>query len=138
MIEQTQAGAAETETLKQMYAALNRNDIPAMVEVFDPQIEWIETFEPTGKIYRGREAVEPYISQARGQWAEGCCEPVRFLAAGDKVVVFVDVRARLKHEVEWREGQLGDVYTFRDGKVIEFRSFLDRRQAMEWAGVDGV
>jgi len=49
--------------------------------------------------------------------------------------VFVDVRARLKHEVEWREGRLADVYTFRNGKAIAMRSFPDRRQALEWAGV---
>ena len=34
--------AAETEALKEAYAALNRNDIPATVEAFDPLIVWIE------------------------------------------------------------------------------------------------
>jgi uncharacterized protein len=68
-------------------------------------------------------------------WAEGSCEPERLIVAGDKIIVFVDVRARLKHEVEWREGWLADVYTFRNGKVIQMRSFPDRRQALEWAGV---
>jgi ketosteroid isomerase-like protein len=44
--------AAETEALKEAYAALNRNDIPAMVKVFDSQIEWTEPAEyPTGGTY---------------------------------------------------------------------------------------
>ena len=123
--------AAETETLRDAYAALNRNDIPAMVDAFDPQIEWTE---PAGT-YRGRAAVQAHLSRARGTWAEGRCEPERFVAAGDKIVVFVHVRARLQHEAEWREGRLADVYTFRDGKAIQMRSFPDRRQALEWAGV---
>jgi hypothetical protein len=42
---------------------------------------------------------------------------------------------RLKHELEWREGRLADVYTFRNGKAIQRRSIADRRQALEWAGV---
>ena len=36
---------------------------------------------------------------------------------------------------EWREGRVADVYTFRNGKVIEFRTFGDERQAVQWAGV---
>lgn len=42
----------------------------------------------------------------------------RLIVAGDRVVALVEVRVRLKDEVEWREGQVGDVFTFRDGKLI--------------------
>jgi hypothetical protein len=128
--------AAETEALRGAYAALNRNDIPAMVDAFDPQMEWTEPAEyPGAGTYRGRAAVQAHLSWERGTWAEGRCEPERFVVAGDKIVVFVHVRARLHHETAWREGRLADVYTFRDGKAIQMRSFADRRQALEWAGV---
>jgi ketosteroid isomerase-like protein len=40
--------AAETEALRKAYAALNRNDIPATVKAFDPQIEWTEPAEYPG------------------------------------------------------------------------------------------
>jgi ketosteroid isomerase-like protein len=126
------------EALKALYAALNRNDIPAAVAAFDPQIEWIDPVEsPTVGTYRGRAAVEAHFSQARAMWAEGRCEPERFVVAGDKIVALVDVRVRLVDETQWRDGRLGDVYTFRDGKVVQARSFADRRQALEWAGVEG-
>jgi ketosteroid isomerase-like protein len=128
--------AAETEALRGAYAALNRNDIPAMVEAFDPQMEWIEPAEyPGGGIQRGRAAVQAHVPRACDRWAEGRCEPERFVVAGDKIVVFVHVRARLQHETQWREGRLADVYTFRGGKAIQMRSFPDRRQALEWAGL---
>ncbi|MEK7466248.1 MAG: nuclear transport factor 2 family protein [Planctomycetota bacterium] len=134
--------AAETEALRQAYAALNLNDIPGFVAAFDPGIEWIELAEyQGGGTYRGLAAVEAHASQARATWAEGRCEPERFVVEGDKVIVFVHVRVRLKVETEWREGRLADVYTFRNGKAIQFRSFLDRKQALEWAGVkdaDGI
>jgi uncharacterized protein len=128
--------AAETKVLKEAYAALNRNDIPATVKAFDPQIEWTEPAEfPGGGTYHGYEAVKAHFSQARGTWAEGSCEPERFMVAGDKIIVFVYVRVRLKHETEWREGPIADVYTFRDGKVIQVRVFTDRGKALQWAGV---
>lgn len=42
---------------------------------------------------------------------------------------------RLKQETDRREGNIADVFTFRDGKAIEKRSFIDSRQALEWVGV---
>lgn len=128
--------AAETEALREAYAALNRNDIPATVKAFDPQIEWTEPAEyPGGGTYHGHAGVKAHLSQSRGNWAEGSCEPERFIVAGDKIIVFVHVRVRLKHNMEWHEGRLADVYTFRNGKATQMRAFADRRQALEWAGV---
>lgn len=128
--------AAETQALREGYAALNRNDIPAFLKVFDPEVERIEFAElPGGGTYHGLEEVKAHVSQARETWAEGSCEPERFFVAGDRLVVFTYVRVRLKHETEWREGHIADVYTFRNGKAIQFRTFADRRQALEWAGV---
>src|SRR6185295_3872239 len=128
--------AAQTEALRAAYAALNRNDIPAFVQAFAPDIEWTDPpGSPESKTYHGLAAFQAHASQARAAWAEGSCEPERFITAGDKVIVFVHVRVRLKHETEWREGSIADVYTFRDGKVIRARVFTDRQQALDWAGV---
>jgi ketosteroid isomerase-like protein len=79
--------------------------------------------------------VKAHLSQSRGNWAEGSCEPERLIVAGENVVVFVHVRVRLKHNTEWHEGRLADVYTFRNGRAIQMHAFADRRQALEWAGV---
>lgn len=128
--------AAETQALREAYAALNRNDIPAIVQAFDPQIEWIEPAEyPSGGTYQGIAEVKAHLSQARGTWAEGSCEPERFIVASDKIIVFVHVHVRLKNEKDWREGRLADVYTFRKGKAIHVRLFADRQKALDWAGV---
>jgi len=128
--------AVETEALRKAYAAFNRNDIPAAVESLDPQIEWTEPAEfPGGGTYRGHEGVKAYLSQSRTDWAEGSSEPERFIVAGDKIIVFVHARARLKDSTEWHDTRLADVFTFRNGKAIQMRAFADRRQALEWAGV---
>jgi ketosteroid isomerase-like protein len=126
---------AETEAVKETYAALNRGDIAGFVSVFDPQVERTEHFPTGGGTYRGLAEVTAYSSKARGTWAEGSCEPERFVVVGNRVIVFVHVRVRLKSEAEWREGRVVDVFTFRNGKAIEFHSFVDEREALEWAGV---
>ena len=133
----TPSVAVETDALRETDAALNRNDIEATVKAFDAQIAWIEPAEyPGGGTYHGHAAVKAHLSRARGTWAEGSCEPERFIVAGDKVIVFIHVRVRLKHETEWREGRHAAVYTFRNGKATEMRIFDDKRQALEWAGVE--
>jgi uncharacterized protein len=130
--------AAETEALKEAYAAFNRNDIAGTVKALDPQIEWIEPAEfPGGGTYHGHAGVQAYLSQSRAPWAEGSSEPERFIVAGDKIIVFVHARVRLRDSEEWHERRLADVFTFRNGKAIRMRAFADRGQALEWAGVNG-
>jgi ketosteroid isomerase-like protein len=136
MAELTPSLSAETDALREAYAALNRNDIQAAVKAFDPQIEWTEPAEyPGGGTYHGTAAVKAHLSQSREQWAEGSCEPERLMVAGDKIVVFVRVRVRLNQNTEWVEARLADVYTFRNGKAIQMRAFADRQKALDWAGV---
>ena len=128
---------AVTEAIRDAYAALNQNDISGFMQILDPDIERVEPEGfPTSGTYRGLEAVTAIFSQARSTWAEGSCEPERFLVAGDKIVVFVHVLVRLKDKTDWIDARIADVYTWRDGKAIQFRTFADEHQALAWAGVD--
>lgn len=132
-------GAAEIEALKETYAAINWNDVPAAVQVFDPDMVWIEPtdYEGGGGTYRGIAAVVANVSKGRGTWAEGTCEPEGFMVAGDKIVVLLHVRVRLKDRTDWIDGRFADVYTFRNGKAIQMRSFGERKDALEWVGKKG-
>jgi ketosteroid isomerase-like protein len=129
--------AAEIQALKETYAAINRNDIPAALEAFDPQMEWIEPPDyPGAGTYRGHAEVMANISKGRSTWAEGSCELEQFIVAGDKIVVFVHARVRLKGATEWAGGRFADVYTFRNGKAIQMRSFGERQDALDWVGAN--
>jgi ketosteroid isomerase-like protein len=128
--------AAETSALREAYAAFNRNDYAAFGQLFDPQVEWIEPSDsPAGATYRGRDAVLAHFATARAMWAEGSCQPQRIIAAGDRLIQLVHVHVRLKHETDWRDGDVAEVYTFRDGKIIQVRIFFDVAQGLQWAGV---
>lgn len=135
MDKQTPSIAAEIETVKEVYAAINRNDIPAAIKAFDPQMEWIEPPDYLGAgTHRGHAEVAANASKGRNSWAEGTCEPERFIVAGDKIVVFLHVRVRLKDHTEWIDARFADVWTFLNGKAIQMRSFGERQEALEWAG----
>ncbi len=137
MNEATASSSAETVAVREAYAALNRGDIPGFTAILDPQIERIEFAEsPEGRRFQGLAEVTEHCIRSREMWAEGGCYPERFIIVGDRVIVFVHVRVRLKDETDWREGHIGDAFTFRNGKAILFRSFADRQQALAWAGAD--
>ncbi len=123
----------EVARVKEAYAGLNRNDVHALIDILDPQVERVEPADGSGEAtYRGLEAVSAHFIKARGLWAEGSCEPGEIDVVGHVVVVSVRVRVRLKHEAEWREGNVTDVFAFRNGKATHFITFLDKARAMDW------
>ena len=134
-VEYTPEQAQAIVALKGAYAAFNRGDIDAAVKPFDSQIEWSEpvTF-PGGGAYHGRDEVKRYLAQSRAPWAEGSSEPEQFIASGSRIVVFVHARFRPKGSSEWTDVRLADVYTIRDGKIVEMQAFANRQDALRWAG----
>src|SRR3954468_23124755 len=114
----------DIEAIRNAYAALNRDDIPGFMQIFDPEIERVEPAGfPTSGTYRGLETVTAQFIQARSTWAEGACEPERILVTGDKIIVYVHVLVRLKDKTDWIDGRIVDVFTWRNGKAIQFRTF---------------
>jgi glutathione S-transferase len=132
---QLATNTGQIEAVKEIYAAINRNDVSAAAKDFDPQIEWIEPadYEGGGGTFRGHAEVRAKIVKGRGTWAEGSCEPEGFIYAGEKIVVFLHARVRLKERTDWIDGRFADVYTFRNGKAIQMRSFGKRQDALDWA-----
>lgn len=125
---------AETVALRQAYAAINRNDIEGFAQILDPQIERIEPEGfPTSGTYHGIDAVKEHVAKGRSTWAEGVCEPTHFVAAGDKFVVSLHVRVRLNGHTDWIDARIADVFTFRNGKAVLFRTFADESEALAWA-----
>ena len=131
-----EAMSTGTEALRQFFAAINRNDMQAAVKDFDAEIVRIEPEGfPTSGTYRGVAEVQEHLSKGRGTWAEGSCEPEKFLENGDKVVVYLNVRVRLRGSTDWVEGRFADGFEFRSGKIIRYLTFAERAQALKWAGI---
>jgi ketosteroid isomerase-like protein len=129
--------STEIEALHQFFAAINRNDMQAIIKDFDPQIVRIEPEGfPTAGTYRGIAEVQEHVAHGRGTWAEGTCEPEEFFTHGNKVVVYLHVRVRLKDSTDWVGGRFADGFVFRAGKIIQYLSFGERREALKWAGIE--
>jgi len=129
--------STETEVLKQFFSAINRNDMQAMTQDFDSEIVRIEPAGfPTAGTYRGIAEVQANITKGRGTWAEGTCEPEKFLVNGDKVVVYLHAWVRLQGSTEWSGGRFADGFVFRNGKIMQYLTFAERAEALKWAGIN--
>ena len=127
----------ETEALEQFFAAINRNDMQAITKDFDPQIVRVEPEGfPTAGTYRGLAEVQAHVAKGRGSWAEGMCEPEKFFVNGDKIVVYLHARVRLKDSNDWVGGRFADGFEFRNGKIVQYLSFGERGDALRWAGIE--
>lgn len=127
----------EIEVLEQFFAAINRNDMQGITKDFDPQIVRIEPEGfPTAGTYRGIAEVQEHVAKGRATWAEGSCDPEKFLTTGNKVVVYLHARVRLKGSTEWSGGRFADGFAFRGGKITEYHSFGERLHALKWARIE--
>jgi ketosteroid isomerase-like protein len=127
----------EAAALERFFSAVNRNDIEALPAFFDPDIVRIEPEGfPTAGTYRGIAAVTEHLRKGRGSWAEGSCDPEKFLQNGDKVVVYLHARVRLHGSTEWVGGRFADGFVIRDGKIAHYQSFGERADALNWARID--
>lgn len=130
--------SAEIEALRRFFAAINANDLQAAIRELDPAIVRVEPEGfPTSGTYRGVEAVREQFARGRGSWAEGSCDPERFLVNGGRVVAYVHVRVRLNDSADWIDARIADGFEFRDGRIAYYRTFAERGDALRWAGVDG-
>ena len=126
----------EVELLPRFFAAINRTDIEEMVSCFASDVVRVEPdgFDTAGT-YRGPIEVTENVRKGRGTWAEGSCQPEEFFVSGDKVVVFLHAWVRLHGATAWTGGRFADGFVVRDGKLAEYRTFWERADALEWAGI---
>ena len=125
---------SQINVVKKFYAALNGNDIPVALQFFSEDIirtEWEGL--PSEGTFRGLSELKEHFIKGRSTWAEGGCNPQEFFTSGNKVVVLVHVRVRLKDKTEWNEGPVIDGFNFNQGKITHFNSYIDKQKAFAWA-----
>jgi ketosteroid isomerase-like protein len=120
------------EIVRQVYAALTRGDADTLRDLALP--EFVFDFsrrlvDPV--VLRGLdEALAFFLSQAREEWDDWpAWEPQEVIDADDKVVAYIRTTARGKGSGVEVEAYVWDLWTFRDGKLVEDTYFGDDQAA---------
>ena len=123
---------ADVDTLRAVYEAFNRSDIPAVLTAFDPQIEWNEPGggqAPSG-IFHGPASVgNDVFATVPEHFAEFRAEPDQFIDAGGHVVVTGRFRGTSKSG-RAVDAPYAHVFQMRDGKAVSFHNHV---AAAAWA-----
>jgi ketosteroid isomerase-like protein len=121
------------EVVRQLFAALGREDFPAALQLFDSDVEWSTT---EGGDYRGIEGVTNSYVEWMEPWQEHNIEPEEFIESGDdQVLATIHLTARGEHSGMEIDQRFFQVYTLREEKIIRMVEYLDRARALEAAGL---
>jgi uncharacterized protein len=127
----------DVELLRRAYAAFARRDLPAMLDVLDPGIEWVD---PPGLaagsgVHRGHEAVlADVLDRLPRDPADFVVEPEEFLDAGENVVVLGHYDVRNARGGDALAVPFAHVWTMRAGFAVRFRSYPDTARLLELLG----
>lgn len=122
-----------TDRLRTAYEGFGVRDLPAVLSVMDPEIEWDATdaLAHTG-MYHGHEGVTEYIESLAGVWTEFQLNPEQFTESGDAahVMVLGSVKGVLAANGQAVEARFAHVLQLEDGKVTRLKVCLDREAAL--------
>lgn len=116
------------EVVRSSYEAFARGDLDAVVADMHPEIEWHQAQGlPHGGLYRGLDEVRRRVFDPLDEewWEEFHADPDEFLEAGEHVVVLGRYTGRAKGTGKPLDVPFVHVWSFRAGKAVRFRQFLD-------------
>ena len=120
--------SSNTELARRSYDAFERGDLDAVVGDMHEEIVWEQAQGlPHGGVYRGLDEVRRAIfDPLEGEWwDEFHAVPDEFLEAGESIVVLGRYTGVAKGTAKPLDVPYLHVWTFRDGKAVRFRQFLD-------------
>jgi ketosteroid isomerase-like protein len=120
--------------VRALYEAFGRRDMPAILALLDPEVEWSEPENPHNPAAGTRRGHAGFLEWARiGNEAEEilALRPQRFLVDGQGIAVAGHMRCRARATGRFYESDFVHLVTLRDGKVTRFQEFFDTHAAGE-------
>ena len=115
------------------YEAFGRGDIPSVLAMFDPDIEWREAegnpYKPDGKAWIGGDAIVQNLFMRLGaEWDGFTVTPNEFHDAGDTIAVEGRYTGTFTATGKSIDAQFCHVWKFRNGKATSFQQYVDTAQ----------
>lgn len=124
--------ATNAEIIENLYEAFAKGDVPTVLGLFDPQIEWNEA---DGVRYADRNPYRGPMAVAEGVFGRIISEvdqfaavPAAFIDGGDRVVVEGRYKGKVNATGTMLDAQFAHVYTLSGGKIVRFQQYTDTAQ----------
>jgi uncharacterized protein len=110
------------------YAAFNRGDIPAVLDLLSDDVEWkfcgSKGLPYTGT-FRGKDEVAKFFASIPEVEDLLVFEPREFIFAGEKVAVLGWERSQVRSGGRVFESEWVHIFTARDGRIVRFWGMYD-------------
>jgi len=126
------------EIIREFLEAFNREDYAACLSAIHPDVQWHPPPDiPNAAIANGRDALIASWQDWLGAWDEYRHVPEEIVeGSANTVLVFAEESARGKDSgIEVRSRRVSGVYELRDAKIVGFKAYLDRAEALQAAGL---
>jgi uncharacterized protein len=123
------------EVVRAGYEALASGDVEAMLELMDPQVEFVNPDSAMeGGTRTGIEGVRTAMGAMQEMFEGYSVEAKEFIEVGEEVVVIATERGRGRSSGAPLEQETAHVFSVRGGRITRFRWFHDREEALAAAG----
>jgi ketosteroid isomerase-like protein len=117
-------------TVKNVYAAFGRGDIPAVLGAMSPDIHWYEAesnpYMPSGEPWVGPDTILNSLFMRLGaEWDGFTVHPKSFHGAGDSVIVEARYTGKFKPTGKSMDAQVCHVWDVKGGKITRFQQYVD-------------
>jgi ketosteroid isomerase-like protein len=124
------------DAVRRVLEAAGRGDLSDLLSLHDPEWEgFIPAEYPVAGTYRGLDGVRAFVEEWLDAWEEFRVEPEEFLDVGDSVVVMVRYWGRGKGSGVEVHDRWAYLYKLRDGKIIRWRLYASRNEALKAVGL---
>lgn len=125
---------APVRTVSHFYDALGRGDVPALLSLLDPQVEWTEAerFPYYGGTWHGPQAVlDNLLVPLSVDWGDFSAKAQEFIAEGDRVVCLGTYSGTFKKTGRSFSAAFVHVWTVRGNKLARFDMHTDTAKVLE-------
>jgi uncharacterized protein len=122
------------ETVRRFYDALGRGDVPAVLALLDPGIEWTEAerFPYYGGTWHGPQAVvDNLLVPLSKDWHGFSARAHEFLAQGDRVVSLGTYSGKFNKTGRSFSAAFAHIWTVRGDKLARFDMHTDTAKVLE-------
>ena len=124
------------EIVRKLVDDWNRRNIDGFLDAFDPECEVVFRPDvPEPSPFRGQDALKGWIDGFLAAWEFHRAELVEVADAGDEVFVTLLFVGRGTGSGIAMDDTEGHVFTIRAGKIVRWRGFRERAEALKAAGL---
>jgi ketosteroid isomerase-like protein len=124
------------DTVRSFYASLARGDVPAVLALLDPDIEWTEAerFPYYGGTWHGPDAIVKGLFEPLGRdWSSFAVNAEQFVTEGEQVVGFGRYVGTNKGTGRSVTAAFAHHWSVHAGKIVRFVQHTDTAKVLEAA-----